>query len=323
MNPYYARILSIMGINIILASSLNLTNGYAGVFSLGHGAFMAVGAYTCSILSLSVEKKTMMIPGLPSLITRIQLPYAISIVIGGLVAMGFALIIGYSVLRLRGHYLALATLGFMVIVNGLLVNLKGWTRGPRGLNGIPPFTTIWSIYISVLLVLYICWRFVNSHFGRSLKAIRENELAAQAFGINPFQLKMTAFCLGACMAGWAGGLWAHLITAITPHSFSYSLTFNIVMMVIIGGPGSISGSVVGAALLTVFPEIMRVFERGGSILGINLPPMYGLSNIVLAITMIVILFFKPNGLMGFREFQFPCLLGRRKSMAEKGYNGTI
>ena len=302
INPYYLRIVNVLGINAVLALSLNLTNGFVGTFSMGHAAFMGIGAYFSSILTLPIDKKAMLIPDLPGWLINTELPFFFALCIGGILAAVCALLIGVCVLKLKGHYLALSTLGFLVILNKLLVNLVKYTKGARGINGIPPYTNVFWIYVTVLLTFIILWRLINSCFGRSMKAIREDEAAAMSFGINPFKYKLLAFMIGAFFAGFAGGLWAHLIQAITPMSFYYTQTFSIVMMVILGGSGSLTGSFIGAALITILPELMRFFERGETIFGVTLPPLYGLSNIVIAILMIIILIYRPGGIMGTKEF---------------------
>lgn len=305
LNPYYVRVINIMGINMILALTLALTNGFLGVFSLGHAAFMAIGAYVSSTLTLTVDKKVLMLSDLPSWLANLELPFIPSLVLGGIVAMFFAFLIGVVVLRLKGHYLALTTLGFMVIVEGLLINGKNLTRGARGISNIPPYTNAMGVYITLIIVLYIVYRLINSHFGRAMKAIREDEIAAQSFGINSFYYKMLAFCIGAFGAAFAGGLWAHLITAINPKFFTYNMTFSIVCMIIIGGSGSISGCMIGAALITIFPEMLRTVEKGSIIFGYSLPPLYGISQIILSIIIILILVYRPGGIMGYKEIILP------------------
>ena len=304
LNPYILRIINVIGINVILAMSLNLTNGFVGTFSLGHVAFMGIGAYISSILTLPVEKKAMMIPDLPGWLLNTELGFLPALLLGAVVAAFFALLIGVSVLRLKGHYLALSTLGFMVILQKLLVNLEKYTKGARGINGIPGHTNIWWIYGIALVTFVVLWHLINSRFGRSMKAIREDESAAQSFGINPFKYKLLAFTVGAVFAAIAGGLWAHVIQAITPGSFYYVQTFSIVMMVILGGAGSLSGSIIGATLITIFPEFMRFFERGEVVFGIQLPQLYGLSNVAIAVFMVIILIYRPGGIMGTKEINF-------------------
>ncbi len=302
LNDYYLRIIAIMGINIILTVSLNLTNGFTGDFSLGHAAFMSIGAYTAALLTLPAETKVAVITGLPMWLRELTLPFLVATIIGGLLASVTAIIVGIPVLRLRGHYLAVATLGLMVIVRVVVNNWQTVTRGARGINGIPSLTNIWWVYAGAVLTVYVVWRLVNSPYGRAMIAIREDELAATTRGVYAFKTRLLAFAVGAFFAGAAGSLWAHQITAITPSSFSFLITFNVVVMLVVGGMGSISGSVVGAVLMTLVPEVLRRIE---TTLAIGGTPLYGLSQIVVAIAIILIMIFRRQGLLGGKEIQLP------------------
>ncbi|HMQ52808.1 MAG TPA: branched-chain amino acid ABC transporter permease [Anaerolineae bacterium] len=257
LNDYYLRVIAIMGINIVLTVSLNLTNGFTGDFSLGHAAFMAIGAYAAALLTLPAEVKVAVITGLPLWLRQITLPFAAATITGGLLAVVVAVIVGLPVLRLRGHYLAVATLGLMVVVRVVANNWQSVTRGARGLNGLPGFTDIWWVYGWVVVTVYVIWRLINSPYGRAMIAVREDELAASTRGVKVFPTRLLAFAVSAFFAGVAGSLWAHQITAITPSSFSFLITFNVVVMLVVGGMGSISGSVVGAGVMTLGPELLR------------------------------------------------------------------
>lgn len=298
LNDYYQRILAVIAINIILAVSLNLTNGYSGDFSLGHAAFMAIGAYTSAILTLPVRTKAVVLPDLPPWLSQVEMPFIVAALIGGGLAASVAFVVGIPVLRLRGHYLAVATLGLMVIVQVIGLNWQPVTRGARGINGLPPFTTLLWAYGWMLVAVGVIWRIVHSPLGRAMTAVREDELAAACRGVPVFRTRLLAFVCGAFFASIAGALWAHLITAITPSSFSFLMTFNVVAMVVIGGAGSISGSVIGAVLMTLLPELLRRVE---TTLAIGGQPLYGLSQIIIALMMLGVMLFRPQGLMGRRE----------------------
>jgi branched-chain amino acid transport system permease protein len=292
-SSYVQSIAGFVGINIILAVSLNLTNGFTGLFSLGHPGFMAVGGYLAAILTFPPGRKAMFLPDLPLWLARIELPFFPALILGGLLALVVALIIGVPVLRLKGHYLAVATIGFLIIVQVLLKNMEGWTRGPLGLNGLPALTSLWWIYGFVVFSIYGSWKIKFSSFGRSLLAVRENDLAAQCVGIDLFASRIRALGAGAFFAGVAGGLWAHQVTVITPTSFSLTLAFYLVVMVVVGGTGSITGSVIGATLFTLLTEVFRPLEEG---LGI-----YGLSEVLLSVILLAILILRPRGLFGTGE----------------------
>lgn len=301
LNDYYLRILAVMGIYIILTVSLNLTNGLTGDFSLGHAAFMAIGAYSAALLTLPEQYKSA-ITGLPPWLSELSLPFVFATIIGGFLAVAVAIIVGMPVLRLRGHYLAVATLGLMVIVRVVANNWQNITRGARGINGIPSLTNIWWAYGWAVLTIYVVWRLVNSPYGRAMIAIREDELAASTRGVHVFRIRLLAFAASAFFAGAAGSLWAHQITAITPGSFSFLITFNVIVMLVVGGMGSISGSVIGAIVMTLVPEVLRRVETE---LAIGGTPLYGLSQIVVAIAIILIMIFRRQGLLGGRELQLP------------------
>lgn len=292
-NNYLLTVVNFIFLSIILAVSLNITNGYAGLFSLGHPAFMTVGGYISALLVMSVSRKETFVPKLPEFIGGVELSIIPAIIIGGIVAAVFAVIIGFPVLRLKGHYLAVATIGFIIIVQVVIRNMEEYTRGPLGLNGLMPLTNMWVIYVLLIVVLYVAWKIKFSSFGRSLFAMRENEMAAECLGINLVWSKITVFAIGAFFAGITGGLWAHLTTVITPNSFSIILAFNLVVMVVVGGSGSIIGSVVMATLMTVIVELLRPLEE--------MAGLYGMSQIVLSALLLLVLIVKPRGIFGMKE----------------------
>jgi branched-chain amino acid transport system permease protein len=271
LSPYMITLACLIGLNVMLAASLTLTNGFTGLFSLGHPAFMTVGGYIAAVL-------------LPALLA------------GGIGAAATALIVGYPVLRLRGHYLAVATLGLIIIVRVLANNMEGYTRGPLGISGMPKLTTLWWVFGWTALTVFVCWRIKHSSLGRAMMSVREDELAAQSVGISPAFVRMAAFVLGAFFAGVAGGLWAHLITVMTPNSFSILLAFNLVVMVVIGGSGSITGAILAAVAISALTETLRSFQTQ---LGV-----YGLSQIAIALCVILVLIFRPQGVFGSREPAF-------------------
>lgn len=307
LNNYYLRILAVIGINIILTVSLNLTNGFTGDFSLGIAAFMSIGAYTAALLSLPVAMKTASFPGLPTWLQGIAAPFLPATIVGGLLATVVAVIVGIPVLRLRGHYLAVATLGLMVIVRIVANNWQDVTRGARGINGIPPVSTIWWTFGWAVVTIYVVWMLVNSPYGRAMIGIREDWLAAQARGVNLLRTRLLAFSISAFFAGCAGSLYAHLITAITPSSFSFVITFNIVVMLVVGGMGSITGSVLGAVLLTLLPEALRQVETA---LASGGTPVYGLSQIIIALLAALVMIFRRQGLLGGKELRLPGMVER-------------
>jgi branched-chain amino acid transport system permease protein len=230
---------------------------------------------------------------LPGWLANLQLPFFPALIIGGVCAGLTALLVGVSVLRLRGHYLAVATMGFLIIVQVLIINWESVTRGPLGLNGLTALTNLWWVYSWVVVTVYVSWKIKFSSYGRRMLSVREDEMAAQCLGVNLFKTRVAALVIGAYFAGIAGGLWAHLVTAITPMSFSLIMAFNIVVMVVVGGSGSITGSFIAAIIFSVLTEIFRPLEEAFNV--------YGIGEILMALILILILIYRPQGLFGSRE----------------------
>jgi branched-chain amino acid transport system permease protein len=215
-----------------------------------------------------------------------------------------ALFIGVSIMRLTGPYVSVATMGFMVIVNVVLTNWDSMTRGARTFSGVPPYTNIWWVGGWTVVTIYVIWRLVRSSFGRQMIAIRDNYIAAQSLGINVLRMRLLAFCVSAFFTAVAGSLWAHFIQSFSPKAFLFAETFNIIIMLIVGGMGSIGGSVIGAVGITIFSEILRNAERGVNLGIVQIPPVYGASQILMAVIFILLIIFRPEGIMGKRELDF-------------------
>lgn len=292
LDDYGLSIVNFVGIYAILAVSLNLTNGFAGLFSLGHPGFMAIGGYVTAVLTLPVARKAMFL-ALPEWLAGVELGFLPALLLGGAAAAATAVLIGLPVLRLKGHYLAVATMGFLIIVQVMIENWESVTRGPLGLNGLPALTDIGWVYAWLVLAVAVSWKVKFSSFGRSMLAMREDSLAAQCLGVDPLRTRVAALAIGAFFAGVAGGLWAHLVTAITPGTFSLVLAFNIVVMVVVGGTGSITGSLLAAIVFSALTELFRPLEESLE--------MYGVAEILMALLLLLILIFRPSGLFGSRE----------------------
>lgn len=295
MNTYYLQILTIIGINIILAVSLNLVSGYTGQLSLGHATFMGIGAYASTLLVL-----------------KLQLPFVVSLLIGACVAALFGLIIGVPTLRLKGDYLAIATLGFGEIMKSIFLNLK-ITGGPMGLRGIPKVTNIYTVVIIVVLIIFSLNRIMNSRIGKSFMAIREDELAAEAMGINTTKFKILAFIIGAFYAGIAGCLYAFFFRYINPTNFGFMKSIEILCMVVLGGMGNTYGAVLGAIIITVLPEFLRSVSP---VISQYRMVLYGL---LLVIMMIV----RPQGILSQEIMPVFKLSGFRhkKNLSKGGQEG--
>ncbi len=249
-NRYYLGVTIDIGINIILAVSLNLINGYTGQFSLGHAGFMAVGAYTAAKFSLVFA------PGVPEPLR--PLLFLVALLLGGAVAAIAGLAVGVPSLRLKGDYLAIVTLGFGEIIRVIVQNMEA-VGAASGLKGIPKYTTLGWTFALASATVYVVVSLVNSTYGRGFVAVKDDEVAASSMGINPVRYKVTAFVVGAFFAGIAGGLYAHHKQFLSPTGFDFLKSIDIVVMVILGGMGRTASVVVAAVVLTLLPEFLRQF----------------------------------------------------------------
>ncbi|MEO7773449.1 MAG: branched-chain amino acid ABC transporter permease [Steroidobacteraceae bacterium] len=252
-NPYFLDIAVSCGINITLAVSLNLINGYTGQFSLGHAGFMAIGAYSAAMLTATYG-----VVLLPALAGQEWLLFALALTAGGIAAALAGLIVGVPSLRLKGDYLAIVTLGFGEIIRVVLQNIDA-VGGARGLIGIPSYTNFFWTFGLAAIAVYVVWTMVNSTYGRGFIAVADDEIAAEAMGINTTRYKITAFLVGAFFAGLAGGMYAHFRNFIVPSGFGFDRSIEIVVMVILGGMGNTGGVIIAAILLTVLGEWLRQF----------------------------------------------------------------
>ena len=318
---YIVRITRLCAINIVLALSMNLVQGFTGIFSLGHAGFMAVGAYTVALLTIPVAKKEtlFMLEPLIAPFNTLTLLFGVALLIGGLLAAGLAFLIGLPCLRLRGDYLAIATLGFSEIIRIVITNAQALTNGAQGLKSIPKTADIWWCYGIALAVLIFIALLISSSFGRALKAIREDEIAAESMGISLLGHKMLAFMISAFLAGVGGGLYASYIGTIGPDVFQISRTYDILMIVVMGGMGSISGSVVAAFLVTIGQEWLRVLD--GPLPFLPFWPENGVSGmrmVVFSILLLIVILFFRNGLFGHREITWSAIGRRLSALAGHG-----
>jgi branched-chain amino acid transport system permease protein len=294
---YIEFLLTVIGINVILTVSLNLINGYMGEFSVGHAAFMGVGAYTASLLTVWLfgENSVLGILNLPASLSLALFPVAL--VAGGIAAALFSLLVAVPSFRTRGDYLAIISLAVNFIFKSLVENMDaiGGPRGFMGMGGVlrvmgsvadAPWLLIWT-FVAVVLTILIIRNFVTSTVGKSVVAIRDDEIAAEVMTVNTRRLKMAAFMLGCGLAGVAGGLHAHLLGFINPSSYFLLQSTLILVMVYLGGIGSISGSIISAVGFTLLLELLR--------------PLDLFRWVLTPLLLIVLMLFRPNGIMGDRE----------------------
>ncbi len=319
-DAFTLRVFNLCAIYIVLALSLNMLNGFTGLFSLGHAGFMAVGAYVCALLTMSPQLKEMnyfLMPIVPWL-KHVTIPFLPAILIAGLAAALVGFLIGAPVLRLRDDYLAIATLGFGEIIRVLITNAQPITNGAQGLKGLPRYATTFAVWIAAGLVLLFMILLVRSSYGRAMKAVRDDELAAEAMGINVFRVKVTSFTISSFLAGVGGALLGHMITTIDPKMFTFMLTFNILLIVVLGGIGSISGSVIAAVVVTVLMEALRFLDEPMNLIFIRTQGMPGLRMVVFSLMLMIVVIYRQRGLMGNKEFSWDMLGGLFVKKGRKG-----
>jgi len=269
--PYHVQILSLCCINIILVVSLNLINGFTGQFSIGHAGFFAIGAYASAYLTVNW-----------------QIPFILAIICGGILAAAAGLGVGLPALRLRGDYLAIATLGFGEIIRVIILNTNA-VGGARGFTGIPKYTTFGLAYAVAVITVVVIRNFVTSDYGRACMAVREDEIAAESLGVNSTYFKVLAFVIGAFFAGAAGALFSHYLQYMAPtaNQIGFVKSIDILIMLVLGGLGSITGSIIAAVTLTVIPELLRGFAE------------YRM--VIYPILLMLVMLYRPAGLLAGKE----------------------
>lgn len=275
MSTYYQMTLTTLCLNIILAVSLNLINGFTGQLSLGHAGFMAIGAYVSVVVTDKMDS-----------------PFIVGIFMACLAAALAGLLIGMPTLRLRGDYLAIATLGFGEIIKIILFNIS-YVGGAAGITGIPKLTNWAWLFAGIVITVLVINNLVNSSYGRAIISIREDEVASELMGINIANYKILAFVIGAMFAGLAGALYAHYFFVIKPNTFGFMKSFDVLVMVVLGGLGSTSGAIIAAIFVTVLSTVLQSFPE--------------LRMVFYAIVLIVVMIFRPQGLMGNKELSLKIL----------------
>lgn len=327
-SPYYRRVANLAFIYVVAAVGYNLVNGVAGQFSLGPNGFMAIGGFLTTLLMLPVARKAQvfflqplvwplsafsvpeslaaalgrLLPEQAALALAMPLAFFLSLLAAGVAAALGGVLVGIPSLRLRGDYLAIATFGFGEIIFVLANNLISVTNGPLGIRDIPEYANLWWTGGAAVVTIWLVQNLVNSTYGRALKAIREDEVAAEAMGINVFTHKLLAFVVSAFFAGVAGGLLAALLTTISPSLFTFMMTFNLLIIVVLGGLGSTTGAAVTAVLYAVLQEALRVVEAPMQLGPLHIPGVPGMRMVVFSLLLILLMLFYRRGLFGRSEF---------------------
>ena len=323
--PYYARLIVLAGINIILAVSLNLITGFTGQFSIGHAGFMAVGAYSSAYLTVYYAQTwEQSLAGLVGATVAHALIFLLAIVVGSIVAALAGLIVGIPSLRLRGDYLAIVTLGFAEIIRIVILNIDS-VGGATGFT-VPGYANFLWVYAFAIITIVMVYNIVHSDIGRALVSIREDELAAEAMGINTTRYKVLAFVISSGLAGMAGVLAGHYLSFLSTNDFQFIRSFEIIIMIVLGGMGSLTGSVLGAIVITFLPELLRTLGPKlesllSAIIGANNIPasvhtfLSQLANyrlVIFAALLILIMLTRPQGILGTREWSLSWLKRARR-----------
>lgn len=304
------KVINLCGIFIILSLSMILINGFIGQFSLGHAGFMAIGAYTCAFLTMNTAET--------------QISFLTAVFVGGLVAAFSGLLVGAIALRLKGDYLAIVTLGFAEAIRIIFTNLLSTTNGMQGITDFPqmyigiPFTNITffklelgiCIWIIAVVTVLFMVRLVRGSYGRAFIAIREDEVLAETMGVNIFKHKLLAFVISSFFAGVGGALFGNIMQSIDPSMFNFLLTFSIILMVVLGGIGSITGGIISAIIITLFVGIYILLESNFYLDSTMLESVPELIAIIFSILILAIVIFKPKGIMGNREFTWQWIMDK-------------
>lgn len=300
VDNYTARLIVFIAVNIILATSLNLINGFTGQFSIGHAGFMAVGAYSSAYFTVNygaaIENA---ISGAQGGFVSSSTVLLIAIVIGAVFAAIAGLIVGIPSLRLKGDYLAIVTLGFAEIIRIVILNIDA-VGGATGYQ-VPGYADFMWIGFFAVITIVVVHNIVKSDMGRALVSIREDELAAEAMGVNTTRYKVTAFVISSAFAGIAGVLFAHYNKFLSTNDFQFIKSFEVIIMIVIGGMGSMTGAIVGAVVVTLLPELLRQLPDI-SVPGIGIVKFADLRLVIFAIILILTMLFRPQGIFGTREF---------------------
>ncbi|MBS6955248.1 MAG: branched-chain amino acid ABC transporter permease [Enterocloster asparagiformis] len=307
---YQISILERSAIYAVVAVSMNLLTGFTGLFSLGQAGFMAIGAYIVAIFTIPVASRPSVyyVSGISPVIANVQLPIWLALLLAGLAAAGLAALIGIPVLRLKSDYLAIATLGFSEIIRAFIAApmFDTITNGSYGLKSIPGFKGgVVTVFALSALCIGLMVLLINSSYGRTFKAIREDEVAAQSMGINLFRYKELSFVISSFFTGVGGGMLAMFMRSIDSKTFQVALTYDILLIVVLGGIGSVTGSVLGAFLVTAGREMLRFFDDPLTIAGVSIPLFRsGFRMVIFSILLMMVVLFYRRGIMGKNEFSW-------------------
>ncbi len=303
INPYWFTVIMYAGINIIMATSLNLVNGFTGQFSMGHAGFMAVGAYVSAYITTNLQvTHPELLLGVPGFFI-----FVVVLFLAGLVSAAIGYLVGLPSLRLSGDYLAIVTLGFGEIIRVILLNMNV-VGGARGIAGVPGLSSFGCVYTFTVFTVFVVWRILKTPHGRAFLSVREDEIAAQSMGVNNTASKVKAFVLSAFLGGVGGGLFAHFLKFINPSTFDLNRSFELIIMVVMGGMGSVTGAVFAGGFLTILREALRELQ---GFTGVDL------RMIIYSLFLIVLMLTRPMGIFGHYEIRDVIRYLRKKKVSRE------
>jgi len=300
LRGFYLGIFLLFGINAIICLGVTITNSYANIFSLGFGGIMLVSAYVSSWFTLPIQYKESFLK-LPVWLETAQLSFVLALLFGAIAAVVASIFLVLPAFRLRGHYFILASIGINIVMANLAINFRSFTHGPLGIRNIPFATNVWWVYGILSLTVLFMWRFTHSKFGRAIITLGKDQTLASTLGIDVVRYKIYAFVIGSFIVGLAGPLWIHYTGSMHPGVFSLVYVFQIIAMLVIGSSGTISGAILGAGIITMFTHLARPVQEGIKIFNFQIPPLIGLIQVLMAIMIMLILIYKPEGLLGKNE----------------------
>lgn len=313
-NLIFERVVITLFINLALVMGLQVFMGNSGILSFAHIGFMGIGAYASVLFTMMPRLKHIALPDLPQLLSQVQWPFLPGIVMGACIAALIAAVISFPLMRLSDASAVITSFALLVVIHTVLVHWKTYTNGPQTLFGVPQYTFLWTSVLWGCAFVVVAYWFKESRTGLQLRASRDEREAAATSGVNIVVVRWRAFIVSAFIAALAGGLWAHFITSFSPKAFWLKETFVILSMLVIGGPNSVSGAVVGTLVVTGVFEGLRGLENQINIAQVFARPVIGLTEIVLSIAMLLILIFRPSGLLAGRELRW----NRKRGHVQEG-----
>lgn len=319
-NSLLVRIVTGLFVSMIVVLGMQVFMGNSGILAWAHVGFMGIGAYVASLCSMTPQMKEIAIPQVYPFLLNLHLPFWPSILVGTVAAMFVAALISYPLMRLSDAAAAITSFALLIIINAVLVHWDRVTNGPRTLFGIEEYTTLWISVICAILIMILAYFFKESSLGLRLRASREDYYAASAVGINITRVRYLSFVVSAAIAGFGGGLWAHYITSFTPAAFYMLETFNVLAMLVVGGPLGVSGAVIGTFLVTFAREGVRSIENSLNLNHVFPFEVVGLTEVFLAAVLIISLILRPQGILGGVELRWKPN-GRAEKMERKAISG--